>query len=317
MGRFPKIRKTGDKGVKTLGDIVEDDFGWLYRIQPLETDYGIDAHIEIVEDGEATGRLIGVQIKTGPSWFREEKEEGFIFRGDIEHYNYWTNHSLPVILVLCNDEDEKCYWVEVREENVEKISKSTWKILVPKKQILNSYSKYALENVAENKSSYEKKLDMLIVAKSWMKEIKKGNTVILESEEWVNKMSGRGSLTIKVVDEHTGEESVATDWPYINLPGWCYEDAFPKLFPWANISVDEDFYEYYDEQQYILENGCYNSEDDEWFYDAEDLQYYLDSLPSIRPYENCGEVAKYRLVLNLNGLGESFIKVDDYLRNQD
>ncbi|GAB6169553.1 hypothetical protein JCM1393_20130 [Clostridium carnis] len=263
MGMRPKVRDTGSKGEKILGDIIEYELGWLYRKQPLETDYGIDSHIEIVEQGEATGQIIGVQIKTGQSWFKEEKDDGFVFRGDMEHYNYWTNHTLPVILVLCNYEEKECYWIQIKEENIQIISDNSWKVIVPKKQKIDRNSKFDLMKVADNKSEYEKKLDMLIVAKPLLKELKNGNKVILESEEWINKLSGKGSLTIKVIDSYSEQEKVAIDWPYIYIPGWCYQDAFRNLFPWANISVDEEFYEDYDEDEFKLAYAYYDSEEDE------------------------------------------------------
>lgn len=313
MSGRPKVRDTGNKGEKILGDIIELDFGWLYRKQPLETDYGIDAHIEIVDEGEATGQLIGVQVKTGPSWFKEEKDDGFVFRGDMEHYNYWTNHTLPVILVLCDYDKRECYWVEIKEENVQIISDESWKVVVPKKQKVGENSKFELMKVADNKSEYEKKLDMLIVAKPLLKELRYGNKVILESEEWINKLSGKGSLTIKVIDSE--EEKVTIEWPYIYMQGWEYTDAFKHLFPWADISVDEEFYEQYDEENFKLLYASYDPEEDEYIYDEDYFKEYKEDLPSIRAYEDCGEMAKYRLLLDLNELGKSFIIVDEYLSN--
>ena len=43
--------------------------GWTFREQPV-SDYGIDAHIELVKDNKATGQLIALQIKSGKSWFK-------------------------------------------------------------------------------------------------------------------------------------------------------------------------------------------------------------------------------------------------------
>ena len=45
--------------------------GLIFREQPV-SDYGIDAHIEIENNGKATGRLIAVQIKSGPTCFKEK-----------------------------------------------------------------------------------------------------------------------------------------------------------------------------------------------------------------------------------------------------
>jgi hypothetical protein len=43
---------------------------WLFRRQ-LESDFGIDAQAEIVNDeGNPTGQFVAMQIKSGPSFFR-------------------------------------------------------------------------------------------------------------------------------------------------------------------------------------------------------------------------------------------------------
>ena len=42
---------------------------WLFRRQ-LESDFGIDAQVEVVEDGRPTGQLVAIQIKSGASFFR-------------------------------------------------------------------------------------------------------------------------------------------------------------------------------------------------------------------------------------------------------
>ena len=73
--------------------------GFMFREQPIG-DYGIDAIIETRDDKYLSGKLIAVQIKSGDSYFKEQKDNCVIYRGDIKHYYYWLNHSLPVIIVL-------------------------------------------------------------------------------------------------------------------------------------------------------------------------------------------------------------------------
>jgi hypothetical protein len=50
--------------------LIEDELGWLFRNQPTE-DYGIDAHVEVVDGENVRGRLLALQIKSGTSWFKE------------------------------------------------------------------------------------------------------------------------------------------------------------------------------------------------------------------------------------------------------
>ncbi len=109
--------------------LIFERLGWIFREQSVE-DYGIDAHVEVVENAKATGRLIALQIKSGESWFKEKTSSGFVFRGDREHLEYWKNHSLPVIVVLYHDGEKIAYWQVVNSSNVKKTNKA-WKLVIP------------------------------------------------------------------------------------------------------------------------------------------------------------------------------------------
>ena len=58
-----------------------------------------------------------------------------IYRGDINHLKYWLEHSLPVIVVVCNPQTEACYWQKVTGANTKPL-KSTWKMVIPKSSVL-------------------------------------------------------------------------------------------------------------------------------------------------------------------------------------
>ena len=98
-------------GVSKIQLLVNREFQWIFREQPTD-DYGIDAHIEIHNGMYATGKLIALQIKSGPSYFQEIKDNNVVFRGDVKHLSYWTKHSLPVIIVLYNPITDECIWVD-------------------------------------------------------------------------------------------------------------------------------------------------------------------------------------------------------------
>ncbi|UXE61897.1 MAG: DUF4365 domain-containing protein [Woronichinia naegeliana WA131] len=118
--------------------------GWIFREQPIE-DYGIDAHVEVVENNTATGKLIALQIKSGESWFREKTSDGFVFRGDREHLEYWQQHSLPVMIVLYQDDEQIAYWQAVNSSNVQKTGIG-WKLIIPFAQKIDALS---LERIQE------------------------------------------------------------------------------------------------------------------------------------------------------------------------
>lgn len=126
--------------------LLFEKIGYIFREQPV-SDFGIDAHIEVVQENVVTGKLIAAQIKSGVSWFKEATEAGATFRSDEAHLNYWINHSLPVIVILYNPETDTAYWEIVSNDNVDK-TPNGWKIAIPFAQKIDSSSKAAFERIA-------------------------------------------------------------------------------------------------------------------------------------------------------------------------
>lgn len=120
--------------------------GHLFREQSI-SDYGIDAHIEIKDGETATGRLIAAQIKAGPSYFSREDENGFWHYVTDRHRDLWINHSLPVILVLCDVYRRFCYYEIVSDETCVR-ARDGWKILVPKHKTISAASSSNLVSIA-------------------------------------------------------------------------------------------------------------------------------------------------------------------------
>lgn len=121
---------TERQGIHRIGLIISEELNWIFREQPIE-DWGIDAEIEVVDGDTPTGRLLVVQIKAGESYFDEETEESFVYRGTQRHLAYWQGYSLPVVLILYNPNTKNAYWELVTDEVVERTGLG-WKILVPK-----------------------------------------------------------------------------------------------------------------------------------------------------------------------------------------
>jgi hypothetical protein len=94
-------KKMEKKGLGILKEIVEEKLEWFYRENHLEDDYGIDGFFDIIsESGQITGKTISFQLKTGPSYLKEENEIGFVYRGENKHLNYYSNYDLPVLIIL-------------------------------------------------------------------------------------------------------------------------------------------------------------------------------------------------------------------------
>lgn len=67
--------KVASLGVAETRLAIQKNLDWLFREQPTE-DYGIDAHVEVVDGEMVQGRLLALQIKSGDSWFREIGPDG-------------------------------------------------------------------------------------------------------------------------------------------------------------------------------------------------------------------------------------------------
>lgn len=188
--------------------------GWLFREQMIH-DYGIDAQVEIVRDSYPTGSLIGIQIKTGTSYFADETDESYVFRTDDKHREYWAKHNLPVILVLYHPDLEKLFWQVVNASTLFSTGKH-WKMLVPKNNVLDDSSFGELSELTQPEP-YQQKLDRLRFDKPWMLKISEGHDVYVQFEDWVNKSLPRYSISI-VCDD------ISHCWPVVYGSSISIED---------------------------------------------------------------------------------------------
>ena len=288
-----RYSKTERIGVNKVESLFLEKFNWIFREQPI-LDMGIDAHVEYVDHSGPTGKLIGIQIKTGLSHFYE-KENSFVYYLNDTHYNYWTNHSLPVILVGHIPEYEYTIWGFIDKNYVEKTEKG-WKIEIPKTNTLqDDNAKYQIEEIIKSKT-INAKINKLIFDKELMKHIRRGGKINVYTEEWHNKSLGRGPFAVILINE-AGEEENVRQWS--SFYTYKLEDLIQKYFPWADFGIDKEFYE---------ENFS------ESVFDVYS-QGWLDS-HKIYPYEIMdAECGFYRINLELNQIGISFLELEDYLEN--
>lgn len=152
--KSPESAQTEQRGIALAMDAFSA-LSFAFRDQPVR-DFGIDAQVELIENGEATGRLLGLQIKAGPSYFSEWSREGFVFRTDRKHIKYWIDHILPVLICLCDIETKEVYWQEINAETAISTG-SGYKIVVPKNNKVDRDSSRALSKIltsAVAKSQY-------------------------------------------------------------------------------------------------------------------------------------------------------------------
>lgn len=80
-------------------------------------DNGIDMEIEFKSDaGNATGRKVYLQLKSGDSYLKKRKSDGAeIFKIEkARHVEYWREQAFPVLLVI-RTSDGEIRWMEVRD----------------------------------------------------------------------------------------------------------------------------------------------------------------------------------------------------------
>ncbi|UBH05290.1 hypothetical protein K8P10_000801 [Leucobacter sp. Psy1] len=293
--------------------VVTTDLDWLFREQPTD-DYGIDAQFEVVESNAATGRLLAAQIKSGPSYFRNSRPEGWWFSLDRDDLGYWLEHALPVIVVIYDPDSEAAYWQAVNDRTVVTGSRGGKKILIPQSQQLASMSRPELARVASGKPE-ELRLRQLRLALPWMNLLRSGRRLLIEAQEWVNKSSGRGDIRIISVDEDNEDAQELGSW-FIMVGLRPYEEVLPSLVPWADAVLHEETYDEADYEAWQDECVRYDSEGDRLVsepYEEWRSGRIVDGI--LRPFANgAGEVDFWRLELVLNDLGKGFLAVERYLK---
>lgn len=129
-----QTERTDRRGVALVMGAFES-LGFAFREQAV-SDYGVDGQAELINREQPTGRLLGIQIKTGESYLSECTEKAIVFRIDAEHVDYWINHALPIIVCLCDPGTQTVYWQVVTAETAISTGKG-YRIDVPRTQILN------------------------------------------------------------------------------------------------------------------------------------------------------------------------------------
>lgn len=118
------------------------DLGW--KIAEDMQDVGTDFYVSPTDQqGELLGLMMGVQVKTGRSYFqsKELSDKGEIVgwwyrQSNLKNEKYWLGHALPHIILLCDYDAKNCYWAELSEDAIERTGKGL-KILIPANNVLN------------------------------------------------------------------------------------------------------------------------------------------------------------------------------------
>src|SRR6185436_4455351 len=103
------------EGVSYVYSTVTKALGWIWR-PTGSRDHGVDGTIEVAEifkgNTVALSRLIQVQIKSGKSYFPNNKPGKAVIRLADRSCRYHSDSSLPVIFIAYSPEMEVAYWIE-------------------------------------------------------------------------------------------------------------------------------------------------------------------------------------------------------------
>lgn len=131
LPRLTQSARLGERGVGIVSRIVNESFLWLFKRTHQEHDFGIDGSIDLITpDGHLTGQTLSLQIKCGKSFFQEKTEKGYIYRGELKHFNFLSNQASPVLIIICHPDSEICYWTKFDPADCTR-TESAWKLVIP------------------------------------------------------------------------------------------------------------------------------------------------------------------------------------------
>jgi hypothetical protein len=176
--------------------------------------------------------------------------------------------------------------------------------------LLDANAAEAWRNAADG-DPYELRVRELRLAKPWMEMLADGTRLVVDFEEWINKSSGRGSISIGIDHEDGNEPEELVAW-HLWVGPTSYAESIPQFFAWADVDVHEQTYDEADHDQYEQECSTWDEGEQYFTVSFDDWRRGRVAM-GIRPYSNsAGEVDYYRLELTLSELGKAFLIVDEF-----
>ena len=218
-------------GVNAVEKIFLKEFGWYFREQTT-SDFGIDAQVEIADDdGNPSGKLIALQIKSGSSYFKKRGED-YVFYGERRHLDYWLKHCLPVFIILHNPSTDITLWQKVERWKV-KITKRRWSITVPSANLLSRESKrFLADGIANDPESLRRFYFATDLER--MQKYRDLAAVFFKIDVLVNKHLNIRGIDVYYDDPHKGEpDKGITVWAVFG----DIDTIMCKFFPW--LEYDE------------------------------------------------------------------------------
>lgn len=102
-------RAAGKAGQRAVEATLEEA-GLVVQPVHQENDIGRDAFVDIVEDGNVTGGVISLQIKSGPSYFHRDS---WVVPGSPEDFTLWRESTVPFFGVVHDPASGALRWVDL------------------------------------------------------------------------------------------------------------------------------------------------------------------------------------------------------------
>lgn len=125
--RQPERKQIGKAG-QTAAILLFEQFGWG-PVESGEHDLGTDLFVQLRDEtGADLGLVLGVQVKTGNSWFSRpatvDGRTGWWYRETPQkdkptHKQYWLNHVVPHILLVQTEDLARRVWVPLTAATIE------------------------------------------------------------------------------------------------------------------------------------------------------------------------------------------------------
>lgn len=307
---MPGTDLTERLGIFAVG-LRSEQAGWAFRELP-RPDRGVDAYIEARTDGRPDGRLLGLQIKSGESQFRQPILGGWRFYIDSSHIAYWSNYSMPVLLVLYNPRTDSAFWQVVNRDTTQSTGDG-FAVDVPESNVFDAGCSRHLDAVvaAANETADGLRDRRIDADLPWIWMLDDGNRLFLEVEQNL-PVDGRCVLRI-IAQGADGDTSVVRTWPWAFLAVQDFKDELLQLFPWADKQVDEPWYRERVVGNFISEHGRWIIEDQSYEFDANFDGWFNERFGStIAAYATTsdGRTALWRLELTLNAEGQGALERD-------
>ncbi|MDR9808490.1 DUF4365 domain-containing protein [Rhizobium hidalgonense] len=211
------------------------DFRWSFRRLP-ESNIGIDARAEILENGWPTGRLLPLQIR--PISCLEKTEDHYIHRGEKHHLDYWARHSLPVCVIIVDTETGLILWQQIESQLSEETG-AEWSIAIPVTNLLDASARLSFEGAIP--TDPESLMRSAFALDLTLMEQMQDQTTLFVWDEWGDTTAIFCNLRIYIGEGQEQEPDVQIDY---HLRAQNLHDVMVRLFPWASYSYAEPISEY-------------------------------------------------------------------------